>query len=51
MSPPGNGIFVVRGEISTLMTAMRRGVRWSSISYHVCKSPYLTNTLSVIKYV
>ncbi|XP_053692933.1 Golgi-specific brefeldin A-resistance guanine nucleotide exchange factor 1 [Sabethes cyaneus] len=33
MSPPGNGIFVVRGEMSTLTTAMRRGSRWSSNSY------------------
>lgn len=33
MSLPGNGIFVVRGEMSTLMTAMRRGTRWSSTSY------------------
>lgn len=24
MSIPGNGIFVVRGELSTIMTAMRR---------------------------
>uniref|UniRef100_A0A6B2EBG3 Putative golgi-specific brefeldin a-resistance factor n=1 Tax=Phlebotomus kandelakii TaxID=1109342 RepID=A0A6B2EBG3_9DIPT len=29
MAPPGNGIFVVRGELSTLTTAMRRGARWS----------------------
>uniref|UniRef100_A0A1A9WV30 SEC7 domain-containing protein n=1 Tax=Glossina brevipalpis TaxID=37001 RepID=A0A1A9WV30_9MUSC len=36
MSLPGNGIFVVRGEMSTLMTAMRRGTRWSShISVYV----------------
>ncbi|XP_058825554.1 Golgi-specific brefeldin A-resistance guanine nucleotide exchange factor 1 isoform X2 [Topomyia yanbarensis] len=33
MSPPGNGIFVVRGEMSTLTTAMRRGSRWSSNTY------------------
>lgn len=33
MSPPGNGIFVVRGEMSILTTAMRRGSRWSSNSY------------------
>ncbi|XP_055856170.1 Golgi-specific brefeldin A-resistance guanine nucleotide exchange factor 1 [Episyrphus balteatus] len=33
MSLPGNGIFVVRGEMSTMMTAMRRGSRWSSTSY------------------
>ncbi|KAG5880373.1 hypothetical protein JTB14_027280 [Gonioctena quinquepunctata] len=33
MSLPGNGIFVVKGEISILMIAMRRGTRWSSHSY------------------
>ncbi|CAH1155460.1 unnamed protein product [Phaedon cochleariae] len=33
MALPGNGIFVVKGEISTLMTAMKRGTRWSSHSY------------------
>ncbi|KAL3273590.1 hypothetical protein HHI36_015022 [Cryptolaemus montrouzieri] len=33
MSLPGGGIFVVKGEMSTLMTAMRRGARWSSHSY------------------
>lgn len=30
MSLPGNGIFVVKGEISIILTAMRRGNRWSS---------------------
>lgn len=30
MAPPGNGIFVVRGEMSTLMTAMKRGYRRNS---------------------
>lgn len=34
MSLPGNGIFVVRGEMSILMTAMRRGTRWSSSHVH-----------------
>lgn len=33
MALPGNGIFVVKGEMSILMTAMRRGVRWSSHSH------------------
>ncbi|KAI8128990.1 Golgi-specific brefeldin A-resistance guanine nucleotide exchange factor 1 [Lucilia cuprina] len=33
MSLPGNGIFVVRGEMSTLMTAMRRGSRWNATAY------------------
>lgn len=35
MSLPGNGIFVVRGEMSTLMTAMRRGSRWNSTTFVV----------------
>ena len=35
MSLPGNGIFVVRGEMSTLMTAMRRGSRWNATAYVV----------------
>lgn len=38
MAPPGNGIFVVRGEMSTLITAMRRGARWNSASYQVPKN-------------
>lgn len=29
MSLPGNGIFVVKGEISIIITALRRGARWS----------------------
>lgn len=35
MSIPGNGIFVLRGEISTLITAIKRGARWNSSSYQV----------------
>lgn len=35
MSLPGNGIFVLRGEISTLMTAIKRGARWNSSNYQV----------------
>uniref|UniRef100_A0A1I8MMY3 SEC7 domain-containing protein n=1 Tax=Musca domestica TaxID=7370 RepID=A0A1I8MMY3_MUSDO len=35
MSLPGNGIFVVRGEMSTLMTAMRRGSRWNASAAYV----------------
>ncbi|CAO1373131.1 unnamed protein product [Diamesa tonsa] len=30
MSIPGNGIFVVRGELSTIMTSMKRTSRWNS---------------------
>ncbi|XP_034102559.1 Golgi-specific brefeldin A-resistance guanine nucleotide exchange factor 1 isoform X1 [Drosophila albomicans] len=33
MSLPGNGIYVVRGEMATLMTAMRRGTRWNATAY------------------
>lgn len=33
MALPGNGIFVVKGEMSILMTAMKRGTRWSSHSH------------------
>ncbi|XP_050322826.1 Golgi-specific brefeldin A-resistance guanine nucleotide exchange factor 1 [Bactrocera neohumeralis] len=33
MTLPGNGIFVVREQMSTLMTAMRRGTRWNSAAY------------------
>lgn len=33
MALPGNGIFVVKGEISNLLAAMKRGTRWSSHSY------------------
>lgn len=36
MSIPGNGIFVLRGELTNLMTMMKRsGNRWSSHSYQV----------------
>lgn len=43
MSLPGNGIFVVRGEMSTLMTAMRRGARWSSHSHQEDDDPLMKN--------
>lgn len=33
MTLPGNGIFVVKGEMNIIMTAMKRGVRWSSHSH------------------
>ncbi|XP_017837578.1 Golgi-specific brefeldin A-resistance guanine nucleotide exchange factor 1 isoform X2 [Drosophila busckii] len=33
MSLPGNGIYVVRGEMATIMTAMRRGTRWNATAY------------------
>ena len=43
MSLPGNGIFVVRGEMCTLMTAMRRGARWSSHSHQDADDPLMKN--------
>ncbi|XP_046623685.1 Golgi-specific brefeldin A-resistance guanine nucleotide exchange factor 1 [Neodiprion virginianus] len=33
MGCPGGGLYVVEGEVSLLMTAMRRGARWSSHSH------------------
>lgn len=33
MSLPGNGIFVVQGEMAMLVTAMRRSTRWGSHSF------------------
>ncbi|ERL94183.1 hypothetical protein D910_11465 [Dendroctonus ponderosae] len=33
MALPNNGIFVIKGEMTTLMTAIKRGVRWQSHSY------------------
>lgn len=35
MSLPCNGIFVLRGELSTLMTAIKRGARRNTSSYLV----------------
>ncbi|GFG39058.1 hypothetical protein Cfor_02589 [Coptotermes formosanus] len=35
MTYPGGGIYVVQGEIAILLTAMRRGARWSSHSHQV----------------
>ncbi|VVD03671.1 unnamed protein product [Leptidea sinapis] len=33
MSMPGNGILVVQGEMTMLVTAMRRSTRWGSHSF------------------
>lgn len=32
---PGGGLFVVENEVGLLLTAMRRGARWSSHSHQV----------------
>ncbi|XP_025837202.1 Golgi-specific brefeldin A-resistance guanine nucleotide exchange factor 1-like isoform X2 [Agrilus planipennis] len=46
---PGNGIFIVRGELSVLMTAMKRGVRWSSHSYQEGEMDNLVKSLQDLK--
>lgn len=51
MSLPGNGIFVVRGEMSTLMTAMKRGARWNSTSYHDEEQDGLTKQFVELKQI
>lgn len=49
MSLPGNGIFVVRGELATLITAMRRGNRWSSHSHQDDDLDGLSRSLQDLK--
>lgn len=51
MSLPGNGIFVVRGELATLITAMRRGTRWSSHSHQDDDLDSLSKSLQDLKTV
>ncbi|XP_011301518.1 golgi-specific brefeldin A-resistance guanine nucleotide exchange factor 1 [Fopius arisanus] len=46
---PGGGLFVVEGEVSLLMTAMRRGVRWSSHSHQDEDQDILMKGLSTLK--
>ncbi|XP_063985366.1 Golgi-specific brefeldin A-resistance guanine nucleotide exchange factor 1 [Diachasmimorpha longicaudata] len=46
---PGGGLYVVEGEISLLMTAMRRGVRWSSHSHQDEDQDILMKGLSTLK--
>ncbi|KAG5678424.1 hypothetical protein PVAND_008098 [Polypedilum vanderplanki] len=48
MSIPGNGIFVVRGELSTIMTAMRRTSR-NSWNYQYDNSDSLTKSFNELK--
>ncbi|XP_055312921.1 Golgi-specific brefeldin A-resistance guanine nucleotide exchange factor 1 isoform X3 [Sitodiplosis mosellana] len=49
MSLPGNGIFVLRGEISTLMTAIKRGARWNSSNYQEEEQDGLMKQFSELK--
>lgn len=49
MALPGNGIFVVRGELTNLMAAMKRGARWSSHSYQDDDLDVLLKNLQELK--
>lgn len=49
MSLPGNGIFVVRGELTILITAMKRSARWSSHSYEDDDMDTLLKSLQELK--
>ncbi|XP_058806216.1 Golgi-specific brefeldin A-resistance guanine nucleotide exchange factor 1-like [Phymastichus coffea] len=46
---PGGGLYVVEGEVSLLMTAMRRGVRWSSHSHQDEDQDVLMKGLATLK--
>ncbi|XP_043279451.1 Golgi-specific brefeldin A-resistance guanine nucleotide exchange factor 1 [Venturia canescens] len=46
---PLGGLFVVEGEVGLLMTAMRRGVRWSSHSHQDEDQDVLMKGLSTLK--
>nr|XP_018903871.1 PREDICTED: Golgi-specific brefeldin A-resistance guanine nucleotide exchange factor 1 [Bemisia tabaci] len=49
MSLPGNGIYIVLGEVSTLLTAMKRGNRWSSHSQQDKKTEALIKNFNNLK--
>ncbi|CAB0044114.1 unnamed protein product [Trichogramma brassicae] len=46
---PSGGLFVVEGELGLLMTAMRRGVRWSSHSHQDEDQDILMKNLAGLK--
>jgi hypothetical protein len=47
MTCPGNGIYVVQGEMAILLTAMRRGSRWSSHTHQVQYNLYFVIAMHV----
>ncbi|CAH2247878.1 jg12242 [Pararge aegeria aegeria] len=49
MSLPGNGIFVVQGEMAMLVTAMRRSTRWGSHSFPNDEYDVLMRTFQDLK--
>nr|CAD7403115.1 unnamed protein product [Timema poppensis] len=49
MTCPGNGIYVLQGEMATLLTAMRRGARWSSHSHQDEEQDILMRSFTDLK--
>ncbi|XP_043480044.1 Golgi-specific brefeldin A-resistance guanine nucleotide exchange factor 1 [Leptopilina heterotoma] len=49
MPCPGGGLYVLEGEVGLLVTAMRRGVRWSSHSHQDEDQDVLMKGLSSLK--
>nr|CAD7256018.1 unnamed protein product [Timema shepardi] len=49
MTCPGNGIYVLQGEMATLLTAMRRGARWSSHSHQDEEQDILIRSFTDLK--
>ncbi|XP_046686267.1 Golgi-specific brefeldin A-resistance guanine nucleotide exchange factor 1-like [Homalodisca vitripennis] len=49
MAFPGNGVYVVQGEMSILLTAMRRGARWSSHSHQDEENDILIKGFAALK--
>ncbi|XP_054008393.1 Golgi-specific brefeldin A-resistance guanine nucleotide exchange factor 1 [Hylaeus anthracinus] len=49
MACPGGGLYVVEGEVCLLLTAMRRGARWSSHSHQDDDQDTLMKGLTTLK--
>ncbi|XP_076680881.1 sec7 domain-containing protein garz [Andrena cerasifolii] len=49
MACPGGGLYVVEGEVCLLVTAMRRGARWSSHSHQDDDQDNLVKGLNTLK--
>ncbi|XP_043262335.1 Golgi-specific brefeldin A-resistance guanine nucleotide exchange factor 1 isoform X1 [Colletes gigas] len=49
MACPGGGLYVVESEVCLLVTAMRRGARWSSHSYQDDDQDALIKSLTTLK--
>ena len=49
MASPSNGIYIVQGEISLVVTAMRRSSRWSSHAHHDDEGDPLLSSFSQLK--